>query len=85
MRKSFLLLALALLPVACARNKEPELNIIPLPLGIEYVEGRCDLDDGVIVGTSDSLLLPAVAYLERSLKIDDISTPVRHRDQWRLL
>ena len=74
MRKSFLLLALALLPVACARNKEPELNIIPLPLGIEYVEGRCDLGDGVIVGTSDSLLLPAVAYLERSLKIDDIST-----------
>ncbi len=74
MRKSFLLLAFALLLIACARNKEPELNIIPLPQCIEYTDGRCDVGEGVITVTSDSLLLPAVAYLERSLKVDGIST-----------
>ncbi len=74
MRKSFLLLALALFSASCTRNKEPELNIVPLPLSVEYADGRCDVGDGVIVGTSDSLLFPAVAYLERSLKDNGVST-----------
>lgn len=71
MRKFWLLPVLALsaaASVCCTGNKEPELDIIPVPSQVEIYKGKCNVSGGLHVEVSDSLLLPAAAYLETSLE-----------------
>ena len=71
MRKSILVPAIVLsvmmMAVSCSGNKKQELEIIPNPSRVEFQEGRCNVGSGLHAVVSDSLLLPAAAYLDASL------------------
>ena len=70
MQKSLILLASVLsvwAAVSCAGDKDLELDVVPVPSHVEFLKGKCDIGNGIMVVASDSLLLPAASYLESSL------------------
>lgn len=52
---------------ACTAGRGDATALIPLPAEVVPGRGAFDLTDGVTVGVSDSLLLPAAEYLARAL------------------
>lgn len=52
---------------SCTAGHSDANALIPLPCEVVPGRGTFDLTDGVTVGTSDSLLLPAVGYLAEQL------------------
>lgn len=52
---------------ACTAGRGDATTLIPLPAEVVPGRGAFDLTDGVTLGVSDSLLLPAAEYLARGL------------------
>lgn len=63
----FAVFAACLWAVACCKGGNDAAVLIPSPVEVVPGRGVCDLSGGVRIGTSDSLLRPAAAYLAEAL------------------
>ena len=69
--------ALALLASSCAVDAEQPYFLIPTPTSVVAHASGFELTDGMVIGVSDSALLPAAAYLQTvmqhaaSLKVEE--------------